>query len=220
MATEKDKVKSLKHRLSLIDGEIFSLQIGKDTERFFSHYCGVSHDRFLIVEVKEGKSIQGRLMAGNTVTVRFVSDGTVFGFVSKIILYITKPFHLIFLTYPDEIETLELRACERADTFLQAQAHTEEFNLSGAILDLSCSGCLFMATMAEGDRPDAVKDTREVVLSFDIPAIAGKVDMPCRVVSIKREERKLRLGLCFLSDEKTVLDAIADYVDDILRLTG
>ena len=77
---------------------------------------------------------------GEDVVVRYLSDGTIYGFHSTMLLSQMKPVPLFFIEYPYQVEKIELRKEKRAQCSLPSKVHCKTGVYPGIIVDLSSGG--------------------------------------------------------------------------------
>ena len=104
-----------------------------------SNLVGMVPDEYVIIQGPKMQGIETKLFLGNEIRVIFLSFGTVYGFNASILNYVTSPARLIILSFPEEVEKIELRKDARVDRYLPATASVRgrEEELSGMILDIS-----------------------------------------------------------------------------------
>ncbi len=84
---------------------------------------------------------------GTQCTVRFVDRGVMYGFTSTVTHIQQDPLKIIYLSYPEQVEMIELRCEERFPVRFEVEIFYPEEqelkNVAGTIIDLSRSGCRF-----------------------------------------------------------------------------
>ncbi|MDM8537709.1 flagellar brake protein [Desulfobacterales bacterium HSG17] len=203
--------------------QTISMQIGRDGPRYMTHLIGLSHDEYILVKLPVVAGININLMPGRRVIVRYVVSGNVYGFSCQLIGHHFKPYPLLFLTYPKEIEIHSLRSCERVDTFIETFVHFNQKTYSGAILDLSCGGCQLVLNRKDQfeKKIDLPKfdDEDQVFLSFQIGADYIE-ELVGRVIAMEVMKNKINLGLAFESGQNVLLNKIDCYINNVLGYLG
>lgn len=126
---------------SLDAGQEVLIQFPYSPEKYRTRYVGMVPGDFIIFRLPVIPGGRDKTRAGNSLTVRFVVNGTIYGFHSVILSTAIKPLPMVFLAYPKALELHSLRENRRADTFLTSTVETESGAAAGRILDLSCGGC-------------------------------------------------------------------------------
>lgn len=117
----------------------------EDPERgVSSQLIGMDVGKYLIVQIADQNGEKSRLTAGEPLKVKYILSDDVFGFNSHIIRTIQDPDDLLFLEYPQNVESCNIRAKKRVECFLPIQIRMEEECLEGVIVNINKNGCLCM----------------------------------------------------------------------------
>ena len=111
-----------------VSGELIGMQVGK----------------YLIVQMSERNWKKSRLNSGENLSVKYILSNDVLGFKVHIIRTIQNPDFLIFLEYPDDVKSCNIRAKKRVDCFLPANLTLDAHELSGIIVNINKNGCLIL----------------------------------------------------------------------------
>ena len=112
------------------------------------------------------------LYKGGSIVIRYVHKGTVFGFKSRIIHFITTPVKLIFIDYPKKIKNQNFRSHKRIYCHLPASATIADNTVEGPVTGLSKEGCLFTAKRVNiGKSADLLQIDNEIVVSLQLPGV-------------------------------------------------
>jgi hypothetical protein len=88
---------------------------GSKSLKGVSKLLGAKPPRYLILEIP---TYQGQLLfstVNEECVVRFLKDGTLVGFWSRVVKIVSEPFPLMIVEYPTEVEELTVREHERVD---------------------------------------------------------------------------------------------------------
>jgi c-di-GMP-binding flagellar brake protein YcgR len=107
-----------------------------------SELIGMQVGKYLIVQIAYQNLRENRLMDGEHLKVKYILSDDVFGFNSHIIRTLQDPDDLLFLKYPQEVESCNIRAKKRVECFLPIQIYMEETCLNGTICNINEKGCL------------------------------------------------------------------------------
>lgn len=190
-------------------------------DRFKTDFVGMVRGQYIIVRVPRIPGLNEFLYVEKAVTVRYLHEGQVYGFSSEVTWNLTAPFRLLFLKYPRNIETLNLRKAQRVDCFLPVDVgHSGEgeqySSTSGMMLNLSAGGCQLVI---DGSRDDTTLPTYSVDelvdVSFTMVGTDKSLRLKGKIKNISLHRNRMYLGLMFndLSDEHR--DAINTYVDSV-----
>ncbi|THB63451.1 MAG: flagellar brake protein [Desulfovibrio sp.] len=208
-------VKTLAWNLDMPIGLDLIAQVkGTDNVRFRSRYLGMKAGEFLIMQMPGVPSIREKLVSHCNLVVRFMSSGTVFGFESSVQATTMRPSPMMFIAFPDTIESLNLRQAERVDTFINAEGTIGEQIVRGAILDISAGGCRYTIDRSTGTRwPDTEPGT-QILLSFTLPSTEIHLHVNGEIINAKKDIDTIILGVKFILDEyhEDVKQQITDFV--------
>ncbi len=178
-------------------------QIAGDETRFNCLYLGMKPGEFLILQMPNNNGLKERLVGRCTLVVRFMRHGTVYGFKAMVSGYLLKPRPLIFLGYPASLETLNLRKCERVDTFIEAEGEIGTNLVRGVILDMSANGCKFVIDRTTGMRWPELPPGTTILLKFTLPHSKEYLELDTEVAMLSDESDRAQVGLRFRFSKET-----------------
>jgi c-di-GMP-binding flagellar brake protein YcgR len=171
--------------LSGLDGQFKSIMVGQEPQKY------------LMIRLPMLTGIINKLYEGNRVTIRYMYAGCVYGFLSTVLHFITKPSPLLFLAYPRTIEILELRRFKRVDCFFPGTAKIQEKECSGTIVDISTGGCKFSIDTSDEVRVPPIEVEEEIDLCFQLIGNSQLEPVLGKVRSISRDWGKVVVGIQF-----------------------
>lgn len=175
---------------------------------------GMEPGEYLIVKLQDATfdGLKDGLFQGNKIIVRYVYEGSVFGFLSKLIETILTPIKLLYIEYPRIIENFDLRSQKRMDCFLPSSIIIRDEERQGSILDISEGGCCFLINMLKGEKLLSVQIDEQITLRCQFPGIEGEqmVSGKARKFSMDKKETALRIQFYDLDPE--VKNTIAHYI--------
>jgi len=171
--------------LSGLDGQFKSIMIGQEPQKY------------LMIRLPMLRSILNKLYEGNRVTVRYMYSGSVYGFVSTVLHFITKPSSLLFLAYPKTVEILDLRRSKRVDCFFPGTAKVQEKECTGRIVDISTGGCKFSIDTSGDVRVPLIEVEEDINLSFQLIGNSQLEPVLGKVRSVSRDQGKVVVGIQF-----------------------
>ena len=189
-------------------GITLRLQIEERRRRISCELIGIDEGKYLIVKMPPLHTMENvsNLMAkGTEIAVKYMYKGTMFGFKSQVIELIHNPFKLVFMKYPEEIESLDFRGNERVVCFLPANVKIAENIIEGGITDISRAGCLFVIEAPEHeDRINLLELNNEIKIGFYLPGIAGELCIDSKQRSVKKDDDGTSLGVEFVNMDSSV----------------
>lgn len=203
-------------------GARLSVDVAGLDERLTTALVGFVRSRYVAAQMPmvletARENVYQHLYTGNALTVRYLHQGTVYGFSSEIIKYILSPFPLLFLTYPGRVETHELRKHRRLACLIPATLHLAKVELSTIITDLSLSGCGARLSVMPKYRP-AVDIDDELVLDCPIFGQGGLSRLSCTVKRIMNTDRIMELGLKFQGIPPETKKSLMTYISNAASL--
>jgi len=221
MAQNEDSGKESRGtRLSLELGGILLIQFQGIEDRFKASFVGMEADDFLIVRTPASPLLKEHLLPGNQVTVRFVHLGNAYGFRSSILSHIANPVPLMFLSYPQQIETLNLRKARRISCLIPAWAQLKDHRFDGMITDISPDGCRFSFRLAKGQQEAAIEVQDELTLSFPLLGMKGEQSFHGSIMNLGRDLEKVSLGMRFDSTPPEASANIEAYLKRVADFHG
>jgi c-di-GMP-binding flagellar brake protein YcgR len=163
--------------------------------------------------------IAHKLFKGNKIIVGYVDKGSVFGFQSELLGFITEPVKLIFVAYPTVIARHSLRKGNRVFCSLLAEVGVNEEKFEGLITDISGTGCCLsiMAQSAEQSFP-SMRINQEFLIVCQLPGIDTPVEILGRVKNFQRETQRINIGTLFHDVDPMVMDGIMNFVLAIQKI--
>jgi putative nucleotidyltransferase with HDIG domain len=179
---------------------------------------GMEAGQLLIVRPPQLTQIQARFQQQGPVVVRFVHAGTIYGFQAEVLNYVTNPLHLLFISYPHKIETINLRKNPRIDCFLLAEAEVQEQKCEGVILDLSVGGCKFVIKRSDTSSILALQLDEPITLRTELLGDRNGVTLPGMVRHVNLDENRIELGIQFLDLDQDTIESLNQCIQMVLEL--
>ena len=181
-------------------------------------FVGMEQGGYLVLRFPSGAAgVHDHLYEGNEAVIKFVSDGSVYGFRTEVLGYMYKRrLILVVFRFPAGIETHALRKEKRIEFLAPGVLTVAGNNIPGFIVDLSPSGCRFTYDLTPENSSLDFTVIRELTLSFQIVGREGSQKAGCQVKSVQLEAPgAVYLGLAFSNPDETIATAIRDYVDQV-----
>jgi hypothetical protein len=196
-------------------GITLKIQIEGTKSRLTSELIGVEKGEYLVIKmppVQFMDNLSNVLYKGNSIIVRYIHKGIVYGFKSHISHFITNPAKLIFIEYPNRIESHELRAHKRLDCYLPANVKITDSTRDGTITDISREGYHIVIEKAKVANSLLLQVDNEIGVSFQLPGVAEKLTVEGRQKNIKQDNDNVGIGAEFSNMNHEVQDRLYNFL--------
>lgn len=200
------------NRLSIELGSALNLQFPNEESRHMFSLIGMDIDEILIVKPKAFPQVLHLIEEGVSVVVRYLSNGKVFGFRSRILGKVVKPLPMVFLSYPDRLETINLRQKERIYCYLPAQLLTAQATLPGMVVDLSEGGCRWVSKNPLLPKEIHLTINETIHIAFPLPGKCGVIHLQAMIRVVNQEPGLIQVGMAFQNMNAQAAEDIARYV--------
>jgi hypothetical protein len=180
-----------------------------------SIFIGMLKDEFMIVTLpKRYKSVKNKLLPSDTLVVKYLYDGSVYAFQTKVIETITRPIKALAIGYPKVVQQRELRIAKRNNVVVPGRVEAKKKSFSMVVFDISKKGCRFkyrdnirhMASFREGDL---------LRLYCQFPGVAEEMGTLAVVKNIKRSQGQFTIGTEFQDVTKAFLMPLMQFLISI-----
>ena len=185
---------------------ILQIQIDGYPNRMKSFLVGREEGRYLILKIP---SVIGNpeeiFVKDKELTVRYVHQGSVFGFRTPVMLTVIDDFKVVFVKFPKIIEDYNLRTHKRFECSLPARLEVitrhqnRQLRFKGIIGDISKGGCKATISLQELEwvkEPLKIQSVIEIYLA--LPGIEGELFLQGAVRSMMQDDKGLALGVQFV----------------------
>ncbi len=183
-------------------GITFRIEIEGAEESISCILIGIENGKYLVIRTPPLHTLGNTshlLPKGNEIYVKYVYKGTIYGFQSKVIDQIYEPFKLLFIEYPEKIESYGFRGNKRVECYLPAFVRIEERRIEGSITDISKAGCLFDIKIPELENcKSLLASNEEISIEFQLPGVEESLSVTSKHRSIKKGTNKARIGIEFV----------------------
>ncbi|MEL0639193.1 flagellar brake protein [Pseudoalteromonas aliena] len=219
--------KNNKFLLDLLPGKLIDIQLNNPIQmRFKLTLIGYDVGKYLILKypAQSGKNDYiDVLTEGNGAIVRYIIEderGECVAFSTTILAISFRPERLVYLAYPKNVESRQLRETNRLRTHIPAKISlNKNYNLEsenllhGLIIDISPSGCRFVIHVSSGFL--ALK-RRQVFVHIISPLDSKPVIISSFIRNNQMKDNKLNVGIEFSPDEQFKLHELLNaYSIDI-----
>ncbi len=190
---ELKKVFNKSQRLFIELGTSLLLEPDGQENKISCELIGMQVGEYLIVRLAADHIMFNSGNKDTVLTVKYLCSGDVFGFRSRPIRSIDDPDSLLFLEYPDMVDSCNVRGNERVDCFLPVQVVIGETTIDATVVNMNIDGCLCIIDSYEG-LSSLVQE--QITINFpyagsNLLAVAGEIR------SIRKQTLNLSLGIRF-----------------------
>ncbi len=160
-----------------------------------SQMTGMRVGNYLIVHLSAINWTKSLLKPGDTLRVKYVCSDDVFGFDTRVLTMIKDPDRLLFLEYPDEVESCNIRSRPRIECYLPVEVVLEDdvTTRKGVVLNINERGCM---CLVNGFDFQEINRNSRIAVRFPYARFDTLITVAV-VKSLGRDDDKLRLGLMF-----------------------
>jgi len=171
-------------------------------ELVFSGKCtfvGQRKNQYIVVTPPPNfPAIENKLLQTDPIIVRYLFEGDIFEFKSKLLEIKSNPLILLLLQYPVSVEKKELRSQKRISCFISAKMEVNKDTHDGIIKDISKFGCrCVFETSVRLEKALRIDD--HISLGFSFPGIFDRQEILGKIKDIRTKETRLDVGIEFAS---------------------
>ena len=204
-------------RLNLEIGHKVKVEITGDETPVNAVFIGMDPDHFLVLRLPMAGGVHDYLYEGNVVVVKYVGAGRVQGFKAEVIGYLLKKKLLaVFLTYPEAVETYELRTEQRVNCYLPAHLTVNNQTMNGFVLDISINGCRFGFSPYNESPVNSEDIGKPATLAAGLLGLEGIQNISCTIKGVQPQGVTKSLGLQFVDLDKRIAEGISGYIRKVL----
>jgi c-di-GMP-binding flagellar brake protein YcgR len=200
------------HSFDIAIGTKMSLKGSPAEKAVWTILVGMEKNRYILLRLP--RELSDSTATGSLMTVKYVDRHLIFGFSATILQTIRSPFPLLFLEYPNSVETLNLRYYDRAICFLPTTIYLEDKEIPVHIIDLSRGGCLIAADPDLAGPLSALEKGASFFSQFILDG-PDTFYVRCEIRNMNTERQKLLLGLKFIDLPEESEQQIGGYVKQI-----
>lgn len=178
-----------------------------------TRFIGMMDNNYLIAKLpKGGPMVRDKFFEGSTVLVRYLHQGSIFAFQSAIAGVVDHPDKLVFLSFPAIVSRQELRKEPRVGCHLKATIDSGEFNHTGAVLDISRSGCCFALRSSSRYKPTP---HQTVNMNLVIDEMESPVAVKGDIRTVDNADSMTMLGIQFLDITSEGKDRVGRFINTL-----
>lgn len=195
-------------------GSVVTIQPCNCREQIKTTLIGMEPGAFLILKTPHNHSLVKGISPGDHLLLRCIGEGMIYGFRSVCKAKTSRPADMMFVSFPETIERLDIKAKVRYPCGLPAFVKFESGRRKVELVNLSESGCRIALDIRPSDAPRPVAVDDEAGVSFHPPGTDMPMTFDCVVRNVLLDEDSVFVGMEFKPMEKST----AGLLDDYLRL--
>ena len=180
-------------------GTVLSLTVEGFESSVRSTFVGKKSDRYIVITPPSGfDTLEKKLLQADRIKIKYLFEGDIFEFKSKLEEITHNPLMLLLLQYPASVEKQELRSQKRISCFISAKVEINNEMKDGVIKDISKRGCRCEFETSKNMEKTVRIDDR-IALNFCFPGIVDRQEIWGRIKDIQTQDRKVDMGIEFES---------------------
>lgn len=202
------------NRLPIGLGSDVLLQLKGLRERLKGFLVGMEPAKYILLKIPSASVLNEEIDTGAEMVVRYVFMGNVFAFRATVLGGISEPFPITFISYPQSIESLNLRSAKRIECNIPCDLFIRNKQTPGVIMDISYNGAGLTCELSDTMKIDT---DDEISLSFPLPGMKGEQYYTGLVRNIVKDKTKASLGVQFINLDPILKDRLRSYIDSVLE---
>jgi len=190
--------------------------------RFTTAFVGWEKGRYVQIKLPPKLDLLDHIYTDKPVIVRYLHvGGEVHAFKTVIQTVIHSPYRIIFLDFPSQVETINLRKVERVDCFIPAKFTVGDIQAPGYVLNLSQGGTRVSIDRGSHGLREKIVPEAAISCAFRLPAAADQ-DLTAEGVikKIFQDRDKHIFSVEFSVIGKDAQKSIQVYIDEIHEYAG
>ncbi|MBN1545634.1 MAG: flagellar brake protein [Syntrophaceae bacterium] len=200
-------------------GTKLMIQVESDGTRFISFLVGYLKEDCILVTTPSSNntfSLRPMLFVGCKINVRYIQDGRVVGFQTRLLRAIEEPLRLLFLSYPKQIEDRELRAEKRVACTLPAEVSILNLDCNAIIVDINQIGLRILIKESEfTSQLDSSIEGQECTLRFFLPGNSTQLEVSGNIRNYEQNNQRMAFGIKITDISDAGRQSIIDFESKI-----
>ena len=199
-------------------GEELILRLSDAENDIKGRVVGLEPYEYIIAKAHIPADTRESLRLGGRIVVKYILDGTVYGFRTDVLNVVSRPTSLIFFAAPNTVEKLELRKNKRYDCRIESTLHTKDTDTDALVVNISRDGCMISTRCNARDslRDTLVDDTMVVSMSL---GSFGTIKLPLVVKNVTFKQGIVTFGCMYLNIQPDEIQTIENYLEKLDRLS-
>ncbi len=204
-------------RLNVAIGNDVVIRLSQREGDFKTKLVGLYPFDFIILKLPPVPGLKDKLIKGSDVIVRYLNHGVVYGFNAQVLAFTSNPCLMVFLSYPQQYETLSLRKCLRIQCLIPCKVYTEHGEYNGYIIDLGEGGCrINFAAKEAGELPE-LETGSDVYLDFTLCGHQKLFVIKGLLRHVLEGVEKFSLGIEFKGISREQQEYLTSYILEVSK---
>ncbi|MFP5223000.1 MAG: flagellar brake domain-containing protein [Acidobacteriota bacterium] len=192
-------------------------QFSGQKSSYRTSYVGTSPGDAVIMQLPMNPGVTRLLAEAYSIVVRFVHDGQAYGFESHFVAALRKPLPLLFVTYPNRVHQVSVRACERLAILERAVLLAGGTRLEGVLTDVSCGGCKIKLARSESSL--ALAAGSEALVEFSMSMEENvPIALKGMLVEVDNEGKKVKCRMTFAKEQEKELSLLTEFLQFVAQM--
>lgn len=162
---------------------------------------------YLIVRLPKDAAGQPRALQETLLQVKYFCSSEVFGFVSRVIQSLSEPERIIFLEYPETVESYNARSDVRFDCFIPVRIALGDHLFDGVVININVNGCMCVIEQY----PESMSITQNCLTIYFPLTSDSTINIQGEIRNIRKSDGRVNFGVSFSNIngfEKSALRAL------------
>lgn len=203
--------------ISLKNGEEVKIEVPHIQTPLKSTMIGVFENQFFIITTPPSFSLMEKMISSeHRVIIKYIQEGRLWMFKSRLLKTIDSPARLLFLEYPTVIHYHELRKTKRTTIFVPCTFHQQDKpEHYGALIDLSTSGGLCRIKNRRETNPPSIDVNNRIQLRCLLPGTKEEQKIDGIVRNLEKDSFSTKIGVEFENLQPHLIETIGRYLYSI-----
>jgi c-di-GMP-binding flagellar brake protein YcgR len=177
-----------------------------------THVLGWKKDAFILTEAIYIQGQSANIKTDDICTVRFLKGDNAYGFKAAVLEVLMHPHPVMFLKYPDNVESVKLRVAPRIKVELPAtfMAGSGKNICAASLCDISNEGCGLKVPLT--DSKDLPPDAEYSII---LKVMDTELKIQCSIKNILTVKDAHIIGLAFTNISRQNKEALSHYLDSL-----
>lgn len=207
-------------RVAIEMGTQLQIEVEGVASRLKSHLVGMDLGKYLILDLSHvnlSGGVRHKLFKRNTVVVRYIYSGKVYGFQSYILGATTDPAKLLFVAYPKVVAENNIRKSYRVESHLPARIKANEIEVEATLIDISQTGCKCQIKQSRlKEAKVTVEVNKEINLLTVLPGIQEELNLTGFVRNLNKDTSEVTFGMEFYELDSQAENSLLHYLSAIM----
>jgi HD-GYP domain-containing protein (c-di-GMP phosphodiesterase class II) len=202
------------HRINIEMGSEALVQAEEAGSRMKAILVGMEPEKYMVFRIRGSAEAVEPPACGTRTAVGYSHAGSIYRFQADVLAFIDRPFPLLILSYPKQVERIEHRKTQRITCSITAEARIGNDLYKGVMVDLSVSGCRFVTIPSETQKITGIRMDEDVTLYTDFAGKLHEEQIFGKVRNARFDQERCVLGILFVDmreEARQCIDSLARH---------